>query len=143
MKNLEQIRARNALRAVDQIQHGDLRGEDKGDVLTGFPALIITNGLLATIAFSMSKSKVDKKTDSYKKSGHEQICDFIAEHLQDGLVGALPIGTRTADAMLKWLTHDKQTSSDLRLCTAETLAYLNYLRRFAKTAKKTTNQREG
>jgi len=117
MKNREQIRASNALKTLEAGARG--RGVDDGDALTGFPALIIGNGLLATIAFS-------------KKSGggYIEICDAIAKHLSSSGIDILPTGTNTTDAMLNKLLAGE--SSLLRYCTAEALAFLNFLRRFAK-----------
>jgi CRISPR type III-B/RAMP module-associated protein Cmr5 len=126
MKNLEQVRAMNALAAVRRIEQRDkkARGDKGGDVLTGFPALIINNGLLATLAFSKSKSKSDKK------SGQEIICDEIAAHLASADVHLIDANGANADGLLGHLT--ESNSVQLRLCTTETLAYLNYLRRFSK-----------
>lgn len=127
MKNLEQIRAMNALEAIERIQRNDKKGKgDKGgDVLTGFSALIVNNGLLATLAFCKSKSKPDNK------SGHEFICDELAIHLSHEDINLLKPDQATTDGLLENLTQNK--SDMLRLCTTETLAYLNYLRRFAKS----------
>lgn len=117
MKNLEQIRARNALKSLTVYE-----GEAGGDPLTGFPALIVENGLLAAIAFSLSK-----------KGGHELISDAIADHLSDTDIKlAEPRGLK-AKALAEFLA--KNDSSVLRLCTAEALAFLNYLRRFVKADK--------
>jgi CRISPR-associated protein Cmr5 len=129
MKNLEQIRAMNALEAVKRIEQHDKKGKgDKGgDVLTGFPALVINNGLLATLAFSKSKTKPNDRND---KSGHEMICDEIAKHLAHKDIRLLRQGRESADGLIEHLTENN--SDQLRLCTTETLAYLNYLRRFAK-----------
>ncbi len=125
MKNLEQIRAMNALAAVKRIEQHDKkgRGDKGGDVLTGFPALIINNGLLAALAFSKSKTKSDK-------SGHEIICDEIAAHLSHAEVKLLDPQNGDSDGLLKHLIENN--SGQLRLCTSEALAYLNYLRRFSK-----------
>lgn len=117
MKNLEQIRARNALDAYPKIG----KGEEGGKFLDSFPAMIIENGLLATIAFSKAKKK-----------GYLDTCDAIAVHLKS--VGTSHLDKPDASSLLDWLT--KQESSVLRMCTAETLAYLNYLRRFKKSAEK-------
>ena len=117
MKNLEQVRARNALAALSK--YNEFRGKKEGDPLTGFPALIIGNGLLAAIAFS-------KKN----KGGHESICNAIAEHLACEEIGRLDAQNPTVDTLLSHLTENE--SDELRVCTSEVLAYLNFLRRFAK-----------
>ena len=51
MKNLEQIRARNALKC--QSEHGsEIIGEEGGMVIKKLPQLIMNHGLLATAAFA-------------------------------------------------------------------------------------------
>ena len=113
MKNRDQIRARNALAALPSIERGN-RG---GDALTGFPALIVGNGLLSTLAYSMAE-----------RPGHLTICDAIAAHLSDPDIGL--VKQASANGLAKELT--EENSRLLRLCTAEALAYLNFLRRFVK-----------
>ena len=123
MKNLEQIRARNALEAMEK--YPDIhKGQEGGNALTGFPALIVANGLLAAMAFSLSLKN---------GGGHEQICDAIAAHLADPDIGLVHLPAKSARGLLDVLT--KSDSSVLRLCTAEALAFLNYLRRFVKAGK--------
>jgi len=123
MKNLEQVRAKNALDALGNDKH--FKGSKDGDPLTGFPALIIGNGLLATIAFAQ-KSKGD----------WSNIVTAIAEHLASEEIGLLKGKTADANGLRDFLC--EQDSNVLRLCTAEALAYLNYLRRFAKVASKSS-----
>ncbi len=110
MINREQIRARNALKEGIKSKGS---GEEGGDALSGFPALVMNNGLLATLAFS-----------EQKKGGYIAICKAIEAHLKE--IGLVPANT----ALLAHLT--ESDSATLRLCTAEALAYLNYLRRFGK-----------
>ncbi|HXK60582.1 MAG TPA: type III-B CRISPR module-associated protein Cmr5 [Acidobacteriota bacterium] len=116
MKNRDQVRAKNALDACRQY-----RGVQGGDALSGFPALIVGNGLLATIAFCK------KQQGDYTK-----ICDAVARHLSDPDIALLEPGCDNTDAMLKTLANSD--SQKLRLCTAEALAYLNFLRRFGKVS---------
>lgn len=134
MKNREQVRAKNALDALPRIK--EAKGERQGDVLTGLPALIVGNGLLAALAFAKSKSKWEKDDDgkeTYKKSGHEKICDEIAAHLAHDKIGLLRGHEATTDGLIEFLT--SSDSEQLRLCTAEALAFLNYLRRFARAQR--------
>lgn len=124
MNNLDQLRAANALDALKKYpqlqkkkQHDDQDAQG-GDQLTGFPALIVNNGLLATIAFSQTKGR---------DSDHVCICHAIAEHLN-----ARRLLDAAGDAQFMADELARGDSTKLRLCTAEALAYLNYLRRFAK-----------
>jgi CRISPR type III-B/RAMP module-associated protein Cmr5 len=117
MKNLEQVRAFNALSPVAKQVRA---GEGEGDALSGYPSLIINNGLLATLAFSLEKQRQ-----------HHRIANAIAHHL-----ASLPDGenlvaprTPTAEGL-----RDKLAESDsyhLQRCTAEALAFLAFLKRFA------------
>jgi CRISPR-associated protein Cmr5 len=121
MKNLEQIRAMNALEAIEGAT--SFKGIQNGDALSGYPAMIIGNGLLAAIAFSIKQ-----------KGGHEDICNAIACHLSNKEVNLFQSNAPNARSLLKYLC--ERDSAQLRLCTTEALAYLNYLRRFAKAEKK-------
>ncbi len=129
MKNLEQVRAKNAHAAIQAGVRG--RGVEEGDALRGFPALVINNGLLATLSYSISKKD---------KGGYKEICDAIATHLADPLISLLKDVPATREGLRDFLA--EQDSATLRLCTGETLAYLNYLRRFAKGEAKTRNAEE-
>jgi CRISPR/Cas system CMR-associated protein Cmr5 small subunit len=113
VRNLDQIRAKNALVAAAGIG----KGKEGGDALTGFPGLIVNNGLLAALAFSLKQ-----------EGGYLDTCDALARHLSDPGIGR--IKAKDARGMLREL-YDGD-SRLLRLCTAEALQYLNYLRRFAK-----------
>ncbi len=124
MKNRDQVRAKNALKACGG--HKAIQG---GDVLSGFPALIIGNGLLATIAFCKKQGV-----------GYLSVCDAIAQHLCDPDIDLLDEECDNTDAMLRKLVNSD--SQKLRLCTAEALAYLNYLRRFAKAKPQTSDRQE-
>jgi CRISPR-associated protein Cmr5 len=125
--NLEQVRAKNAHNAVTGGLQG--RGVENGDAISGFPALIVNNGLLATLAFSISKKD---------KGGYKEICDAIAKHLET--VGLLSGKPATREGLRDLLV--SQDSAALRRCTAEALAYLNYLKRFAKGEAKRSDDEE-
>ncbi len=124
MKNRDQIRARNALKALADGR--SYRGVQAGDALSGFPALVINNGLMATLAFSKARGE-----------GYVAICDAIAQHLADADIDLVPEGTNSLDRLLQVLSQGDSTL--LRLCTAEGLEYLNFLRRFAKAADRRGN----
>lgn len=149
MKNLEQIRAAHALvfwkpaceklhRASEAEKEGDkataarLRrevdaeygGATGGDVISKLPSLIVGNGLLATLAFAKSKGK-----------GHEKLMLEVVDHLPSEGISAMPLPTRGAagdsalDPAIRKLS--ECNSLVLQRATAEALAYLGYLKRFA------------
>jgi CRISPR type III-B/RAMP module-associated protein Cmr5 len=108
--NIEQIRAKNALAAT-----GAKIQKDEGDNLSGYPSLIMNNGLIATIAFSVHKGKQ-----------HQRIADEIAKHLNDRKIIAAVSATSLRDALCKC------TASTLQRATHEALQFLSYLKRFQR-----------
>jgi CRISPR-associated protein Cmr5 len=116
MKTLDQIRATNALAHAEA-----LRNAEGGNALSGYPSLVISNGLLATLAYSLDK-----------KGKHLSIANAIANHLAnlgDGQ-SLLERNQTTAQGL-----RDNLAASDadhLRRCTAEALAFLAFLKRFAR-----------
>lgn len=106
MINLDQIRAQNALKAK-----ADKKGADK------LPALIVNNGLLAAAAFA------------HKKAEHlGDAMNAVVKHLRAPGINQL---TKANDARGLVEELSGADSSRLRLATAETLAFLSYLKRFA------------
>ena len=111
MVNLEQKRALNAFEACSAEKFG---GKDGGEVVKKLPPQIRENGMLGTLAFALS----DK--------GWEKAFDAIRLHLKSlGKVKADTIAQLQDELM-------KCDSRKLRDVTAETMLYLNYMRRFAK-----------
>lgn len=121
MQNLEQIRARNALARAAEVR----ARQGEGNALPGYPSLIINNGLLATIAFSI-----------HKEDQMRRIADAIGYHLSNLGDGAqrrnlLHDCSADADGILNRLSAATADASLLQQCTAEALSYLAYLKRFA------------
>ncbi len=113
MKTLAQVRAYNALKC----KHSKLVGQQGGEVISKLPALIQNDGLLATFAFCLDKGE-----------DHKKIVDIIAEHLSDEHIEI----TKASDA--DGLIYELASSEDaalLRRATAETLAFLNYMKRIS------------
>lgn len=117
MKTLAQRRAAMALNHATSIQ----QGQGDGNVLSGFPMLVRVDGLLAALALA-----VEKKDDgSLKHKGEFSIAEAIVDHLrEEKIVEAskpLDLARELAggDAIL------------LRRATAEALAFLSYLKRYA------------
>jgi CRISPR/Cas system CMR-associated protein Cmr5 small subunit len=129
MKNLEQIRAKHALDFWHpaQGQAPAARGVNQGDVISKLPSLIVSNGLLQTAAFARSKG-----------GGHEELMLAVFRFLchQDRALLPQPPPPREKetelDTYIRLLTEGEQANSQrLQLATAEALAFLGYLKRFA------------
>jgi len=117
MKNLEQIRAKNALEAAENDFY-KFSGPGGGDIVKKVPTMIMENGLLAAMAFAVE----DKN-----KSGYVDVFKACLEHLKD--VKDVKEVKEVKEYLSDLTTKD---SSELRAVTSEIMAYLNYLRRFAK-----------
>lgn len=108
--NIEQIRAKNALNATDVKKR-----DDEGDNLSGYPSLIINNGLIATISFSIHKDKQ-----------HIRIANAIAIHLNDRKIISASNALSLRDALCAC------SAATLQRATSESLSYLAYLKRFQR-----------
>jgi len=117
MKNLEQVRAANALAYAKAGL--STRGRQGGNVLKKLPALVMSNGLLAAGAFAYAQ-----KTDS----GWRSCFDHIAKHLSHPDISITP-GQDNLERLMDFLSA-KADSQVLKLATEETLAWLSYARRF-------------
>jgi CRISPR-associated protein Cmr5 len=110
--NIEQIRAKNAL---GEIAKKARKQDNEGDNLSGYPSLIVNNGLLATLAFSLDKGKQ-----------HERIANAIAYHLSDLSI----VKANGAKSLLDHLCEGK--AATLQRATREALQFLGYLKRFQR-----------
>jgi hypothetical protein len=115
MLNLEQIRARNALKV------GPVSGDKGGEVIKKVAPLILNHGLLATAAYSFTE-----------KEGWQKVFDAIAQHLADPDVAIVPGDCTDRKKLMNFLTDPQTTSETLKLATAETMAWLTYATRFVK-----------
>lgn len=119
MQNLEQIRAHNAY-TFARDYGSKIRGPQGGEVIKKLPPLILNHGLLATAAYSFTE-----------KEGWQLTFDAIARHLADPEVGIVPSDrVRDRATLMKYLTEPQTTSEVLKLATNETMAWLQYARRF-------------
>lgn len=116
MNNLDLIRAKNALNACHSIDGG----ANGGEAVKKVPSYIINNGLLAAAAFANETG-----------AGYEDVFKAIVKHLVS-IKRIAPI-QESSEWLIKYLV--SQDSAKLRDVTAETMAYLNYLRRFASKKK--------
>jgi CRISPR/Cas system CMR-associated protein Cmr5 small subunit len=122
MQNLEQIRAAAALKVAEKTTKSDV---DR------LPALILANGLLAATAFASEGDKRPKMA---------AVIDGLAKHLSNSILGISPLaGCNSADSMIKALSQDA-SSEDLQRATAEALAFIGYVKRFAQKDDGDTNR---
>jgi CRISPR/Cas system CMR-associated protein Cmr5 small subunit len=120
MKNLEQIRAANALAYAKA--GVKTRGSEEGEVVKKLPALIMANGLLAAGAFAFAKGEDE---------GWYVCFDHLAKHLADPQIDIVPLESSNLQTLLDHLSN-KADSATLMLATEEALAWLGYARRFVR-----------
>lgn len=121
IQSINQVRARNALATAEKVKSGSLQigGRDQGQNTTKKIAQqIINHGLLATAA------------DAKGNPGAENIFGEIARHLSNCDIKLMPKGSDSLSSLLNFYTRPKSNSRELKLATAETMAWLDYARRF-------------
>ena len=121
VQNLDQIRANAARKAASSTSR---------QAVSKLPAMILQNGLLATIAFATDGSEARAKM--------EDALDSLAWHLADPRLGiACLSGATTAAGLSDRLCDAGATPLDLQRATAESLAFFAFLKRYAiKTESK-------
>ncbi|MBN2452281.1 MAG: type III-B CRISPR module-associated protein Cmr5 [Lentisphaeria bacterium] len=121
MKNMDQTRARSALDCTTQCGaegRSVLQQPGEGNCLSGYPSLILGNGLLPTLAFSIDKGRQ-----------HRRVANAIAYHLD--VVGIVRHSDPTAETLRDALSDRGADALLLQRATDETLAFLSFLKRFA------------
>lgn len=114
MKNLDQIRAANALNK--DVGGGPKEGRN---IAKKVPTMIRENGLLGAAAFAYETGE-----------GYADVFNLIIAHLRN--VGRLPDEKKiTLELFIEYLSKNSDAAT-LRALTAESMAYLNFLRRFAE-----------
>ncbi len=126
VRNLEQIRARNAYAARDRIGTGKEGGRS---VAKKVPAMIIANGFIGALAFAIEDN-----------GGYLTVFQAVIDHLHAAHLDC-GIGATEPRGFLDELCG--QDADTLRAVTAEAMSYLNYLRRFAKPGKDETDDGNG
>lgn len=113
MQNLDQIRAAAALEPAKELDRS---------AISKLPGLILNNGLLSAAAFCDAEGGGDNR-------GHlKKAMVATAKHLASRGIAAP--GTQDIRSLIDDLS--KKDSLNLQRATAESLAYLAYLKRFAK-----------
>jgi len=119
MQNLEQIRSAAALKVAEKTNKADVNK---------LPAMIIANGLLAAAAFATESTK----NGGYKRKEMAEVLDGTAQHLANPIHGLTVLkAINDARALTKALS-ENASSADLQRATAEALAFIGYVKRFAR-----------
>ena len=118
MQNLNQIRARNVLCFATDPKI-NIRGQNGGEVIKKIPPVIMNNGFLGALAYSM-----DKNMGAWKS-----VFDGVAEHLSCEDVAIIPEDRNGARELLEYLADPNTTSDKLREATDEAMAWLEFARR--------------
>ncbi len=133
MRNYEQIRAKNAYAEKDSI---GVAKEGGKAVAKKVPAMIVQDGFLGALAFAIEDELDCRKKG--KKSAYGNVFYGIMKHLPQV---KKDFGLCTEVDLQKFLDKLCNQNADLlRAITEEAIAYLNYLRRFAKPSKGEENQ---
>lgn len=120
MQNLEQVRARNALQFA-QTAGCRVAGEQGGEVIKKVPPIIMNHGLLAGMAYSFAE-----------REGWQLVFDAIAIHLSSPQIAIVPPEFNDRAKLLVYLTSPQANSETLKRATVETIAWLEYARRFVR-----------
>lgn len=121
--NLEQYRALMALASAKDIELGTGGGQM---VAKKASTQILENGFLGALAFAIEP----KKGGGFKNPGHQSVFEAVRKYLVG--ISALKKSPTTEEMMFE---ASSRSADDLRYITSETVAYMNYLRRFAKPDK--------
>jgi len=122
--NLEQVRAKNAIRLA---LGKSLSGAKGGELVKKLPPLIMNHGLLACLAYAL-----EAKDDS------KELYAGLARHLADKNIAIIaPCNSEDSDSCYKHLTKQllEGDSAKLQRATSEAMAWLSYLRRYANKIK--------
>lgn len=113
-QTLQQKRAAHAWGCIEQVPTGIQK--KYGSLVRGLPALVQSDGLGQTLAFLIAKAS--GKQDKEHMVAYKHIEGWVRQEL--GAQGDF----------LGWLL--EQSTFEYRRATAETLAYLSWLKRFAE-----------
>jgi hypothetical protein len=120
MQNFEQIRARHVL-AFAQNHGARVAGDQGGEVIKKISPIIMNHGLLAAMAYSFTE-----------REGWQLVFDAIARHLSSPEVAIVPASAVDREKLIGHLTQENTTSETLKRATDETMAWMEYARRFVK-----------
>lgn len=118
-QTIEQERAAKAWDYIADVKDKPYAGKYGGWVRR-LPSLVLTNGLGQTLAFLRAKGK--RQVNAPQK---------LYDHVSEWVMGQVGTGT---GSLLEWLM--RQDSVTYRQATTETLAFINWLKRFAEAELK-------
>jgi CRISPR-associated protein Cmr5 len=123
MRTLDQIRAEFAWARVNKV---DPAARDKYRKLAkSLPALVMTNGLMQTLAFLKGKA------DNRKRNEHDRLLTDILEWLLEAKV---IVGHQANfEALMNWCVARERTTIEYQRATEETQAILRWIRQLADT----------
>jgi len=117
-QTLQQKRAAHAWKCIEKVQAGIQK--KYGSLVRGLPALIQSDGLGQMLAFLKAKDKNKGNTEHIE--AYSNISNWIS--IEFGIT------YKQDETLLEWLL--TQETPMYRRVTAEALAYLNWLKRFAE-----------
>jgi CRISPR-associated protein Cmr5 len=116
-KTKEQERAARAWAYITEVK-GRAYQKDYKSLAQKMPSYILTNGLGQTLAFLKAKGKGNRADE------HEALYGHLSEWVTSQVDG------KASDRLLNWVV--EKDSVAYRRATAEALAFLNWLKRFAE-----------
>ncbi|GAB4483282.1 MAG: hypothetical protein Kow0088_26420 [Anaerolineales bacterium] len=121
LRSLEQERARFAWeRIIAAKKRNNDFAQKYGQLARSAAADVQTNGLAQTLAFWKAKGK-GKQDDE-----HQVIYQDVSEWVLNR------IGVSKVKELLPWIMHERTTTNQYRQATAEAMAFLQWLKRFAE-----------
>jgi CRISPR-associated protein Cmr5 len=129
-RSLEQERAKAAWKCVDAVKKdgknnkGNSFAKEYGQLAKSAPADIQTNGLGQTLAFWRAKGFEEGKPKNGDNE-HAHLLDDVSRWVKGQIKWESDL------ALLDWITQ-KATTDEYRRATAEAIAFLQWLKRFAE-----------
>jgi CRISPR-associated protein Cmr5 len=122
-QTIEQKRAAQAWKDVSDVenQYRDELGRKYNSLTRSAPAMVQSNGLGQALAFLRAKAGREKKGEHWLLYSH--VSTWVIQELK-----AQP--KEASDGLLEWVV--QQDTPTYRRATTETMAYLNWLKRFAE-----------
>lgn len=128
-RNNDQKRAKMAWDSVNAVaSNKKIKSSEYLSLVRKSPAMIQTNGLGQMLAFLNAKGEIQKNKRLRNDADGPHFA--LYKQLEEWLQGNIGIG----EDFIEWLV--KQDSVSYRMATNETLAYLQWLKRFAEASLK-------